>query len=98
MELFKKPDIDFIGLRWIPIGLSCVVVVGGLAAMAFKGFNYSIEFTGGSLLQVSYPAGAKAGAAARSTMSRATARWCRRCMTGGRRPACERASTSSTMC
>ncbi len=60
MELFKKPDIDFIGLRWIPIGISAVVVVGGLAAMAIKGFNYSIEFTGGSLLQVSYPAGSKA--------------------------------------
>lgn len=60
MELFKKPDIDFIGLRWFPIGLSCLVVAGGLAAMAVKGFNYSIEFTGGTLLQVSYPAGAKA--------------------------------------
>lgn len=72
MELFKKPDIDFIGLRWIPIGLSCVVVVGGLAAMAIKGFNYSIEFTGGSLLQVSYPAGAKADVdAVRTTLEKA---------------------------
>jgi len=59
MELFQKPNIDFIGLRWIPIGVSAVVVAGGLAAIAIKGFNYSIEFTGGALLQVSFPAGAK---------------------------------------
>lgn len=59
MEIFQKPNIDFIGLRWIPIGVSACVVAGGLAAMAIKGFNYSIEFTGGSLLQVSFPTGSK---------------------------------------
>jgi preprotein translocase subunit SecF len=60
MEIFKKPDIDFIGLRWYPIGASILVVTIGLAAIAVKGFNYSIEFTGGSLIQVSFPAGTKA--------------------------------------
>lgn len=60
MELFKKPSIDFIGLRWIPIGASIVVMVLSVAAMALKGFNYSIEFTGGTLVQVSFPAAAKA--------------------------------------
>jgi preprotein translocase subunit SecF len=59
MEIFKKPNIDFIGLRWYPIGASVLVVTLGLAAMAVKGFNYSIEFTGGSLIQVSFPVGAK---------------------------------------
>ena len=60
MELFKKPDIDFIHHRWIPIGASIVVMIVGLASIATKGFNYSIEFTGGALIQVSFPAGAKA--------------------------------------
>ena len=60
MEIFKKPNIDFIGLRWYPIGASILVVTIGLAAIAVKGFNYSIEFTGGALIQVSFPAGAKA--------------------------------------
>ncbi|MDE2490563.1 MAG: protein translocase subunit SecF [Elusimicrobia bacterium] len=55
MELFKKPNIDFIGLRWYPIGLSIAVVAIGLGAIVFKGFNYSIEFTGGTMLQVSFP-------------------------------------------
>jgi preprotein translocase subunit SecF len=59
MEIFQKPNIDFIGLRWYPIGASVLVVVLGLAAIGIKGFNYSIEFTGGSLIQVSFPAGAK---------------------------------------
>ena len=59
MELFKKPNIDFIGLRWIPIGFSVVVMVLSLASIAIKGFNYSIEFTGGTLLQISFPAGSK---------------------------------------
>ena len=62
MELFKKPNIDFIGLRWIPIGVSVAVVIGSLAVIAIKGFNYSIEFTGGSLIQVSFPVTAQVGA------------------------------------
>lgn len=59
MEIFHKPNIDFIGLRWYPIGASILVVTLGLAAIGIKGFNYSIEFTGGSLIQVSFPAGSK---------------------------------------
>ncbi len=57
MELFKKPNIDFIGLRWIPISCSMAVMTLSLLCMAVKGFNYSIEFTGGTLLQISFPAG-----------------------------------------
>lgn len=60
MEIFHKPNIDFIHHRWIPIGASIIVVAFGIASMATKGFNYSIEFTGGALLQVSFPSGAKA--------------------------------------
>ena len=59
MEIFHKPNIDFIGLRWYPIGASILVVALSLTAIAVKGFNYSIEFTGGSLIQVSFPAGSK---------------------------------------
>jgi preprotein translocase subunit SecF len=59
MELFNKPNIDFIGLRWYPIGFSVAVMVFSLASIATKGFNYSIEFTGGTLLQVSFPLDSK---------------------------------------
>jgi preprotein translocase subunit SecF len=59
MELFEKPNIDFIGLRWVPIGFSVAVMILSLASIAIKGFNYSIEFTGGTLLQISFPADSK---------------------------------------
>lgn len=55
MELFKKPEIDWIGNRWIPIGASVVVMILSLGSIATKGFNYSIEFTGGTLVQISFP-------------------------------------------
>lgn len=54
MEIFKRPHIDFIGLRRFPIGVSLAIVIGGLAVIAVKGFNYGIEFTGGALLQVTF--------------------------------------------
>jgi preprotein translocase subunit SecF len=54
MELFQKPNIDFIKWRRIPIVISLAIIFGGLAAILVKGFNYSIEFTGGTLLQVRF--------------------------------------------
>ncbi len=59
MELFKKPNIDFIGLRWYPIAVSVLVLACSLASIGLKGFNYSIEFTGGTLLQISFPFNSK---------------------------------------
>ncbi len=59
MELFKKPNIDFIGIRWVPIGCSVAVMSLSLLCMVVKGFNYSIEFTGGTLLQISFPVDSK---------------------------------------
>jgi preprotein translocase subunit SecF len=55
MEIFQKTSIDFIGRRHVLLGLSLCIIAGGLAAIAVKGFNYSIEFTGGTLLQVAFP-------------------------------------------
>ena len=58
MELFKKTNIDFIGKRGIPFLVSGLVVCASLACIAVKGFNYSIEFSGGTMLQVSFKPGA----------------------------------------
>ncbi|MDD5657041.1 MAG: protein translocase subunit SecF [Elusimicrobia bacterium] len=54
MELFKKPNIDFVGNRYIPLTLSFLILIGGCLLIAVKGFNYSIEFTGGTSLQVRF--------------------------------------------
>ena len=54
MELFKKTHIDFIHWRYVPIMMSLCIVAFSSAAIIIKGFNYSIEFTGGALIQVTY--------------------------------------------
>jgi len=54
MEIFQKPNIDFIKWRRIPIVISLAIISGGLIMIIAKGFNYSIEFTGGTLLQVRF--------------------------------------------
>ncbi|MFA6003586.1 MAG: protein translocase subunit SecF [Elusimicrobiota bacterium] len=62
MELFKQPSFDFVGLRRIPIIISLCILIGGCLTIAMRGFNYSIEFTGGTLLQVSFPKPVDVGA------------------------------------
>lgn len=54
MELFQKPHIDFIRWRWISISCSLVIAFGGLGVILARGFNYGIEFVGGTLIQVSF--------------------------------------------
>lgn len=55
MEFFHgRTDIDFIGKRYPAFLVSGTLVVGSLALIAFKGLNYSIEFTGGTLVQVGF--------------------------------------------
>ena len=56
MEFFKKtPNIDFMGRRRIWFLISAVIVVASLLSVAFRGLNWGIDFTGGTLLEVHYP-------------------------------------------
>jgi protein-export membrane protein SecD/preprotein translocase SecF subunit len=50
--LFADARYDFIGMRKWAYGLTAAVLVPGLLLMAVLGFNYSIEFTGGTLVKV----------------------------------------------
>ena len=52
MRLFANANYDFIGRRRIGYLISLAVVVPGLLLLLFRGVNYSVEFTGGTLLQV----------------------------------------------
>jgi len=47
--------IDIIGKRYWFFGLSLLVIVPGLIALALWGLPLSIDFTSGSLLEVSFP-------------------------------------------
>lgn len=53
MQFFKTPNINFIGARKQAIFISCgLIVVGLIFILLHGGFNQSIDFTGGSLVEI----------------------------------------------
>ena len=52
LRLFAHAQYDFIGLRRWAYGLSALLILPGLVLLLVRGLNYSIEFTGGTFLQV----------------------------------------------
>ncbi|MBI5244768.1 MAG: protein translocase subunit SecF [Elusimicrobia bacterium] len=53
MEFFhQKTHIDFIGMRYRCFAFSGVLVLASIACLAVRGLNYGIEFTGGSVVQI----------------------------------------------
>lgn len=54
MRFLENPQIDFIGKRKIAYVISLVILVIGLVSMAIRGFNYGIDFKGGTELEVRF--------------------------------------------
>jgi preprotein translocase subunit SecF len=54
VKFFKTPNIDFIGKRYLSFALSIILLVSSFIAIAVKGPDYGIDFTGGTLVQVSF--------------------------------------------
>ncbi len=52
MRLFANANYDFIGQRRIAYAVSIAFSVIGLLVLLIRGVNYSVEFTGGTLVQV----------------------------------------------
>jgi preprotein translocase subunit SecF len=52
LRLFSNAKYDFIGVRRYAYALTAAILVPGLIFLLIKGLNYSIEFTGGTLLQI----------------------------------------------
>ena len=56
MEFFnKKTSIRFMATRRRWYAMSAMLIVGSLAAVAFRGLNFGIDFTGGVVLEVAFP-------------------------------------------
>ncbi|MFN8178512.1 MAG: protein translocase subunit SecF [bacterium] len=56
MRFLKDTNIDFMGIRWWAFALSALTIVIGVGSIvAHHGFRYSIDFVGGSVLQVRFP-------------------------------------------
>jgi preprotein translocase subunit SecF len=52
LRLFGNAKYDFIGVRRYAYGLTAMILLPGLLFLLIRGLNYSIEFTGGTLLHV----------------------------------------------
>ena len=62
IRFFADANYDFIGYRKIAYGVTGALFALTLVALIGFGFNYSIEFTGGTLVQVQAAPGANVGA------------------------------------
>ena len=51
-RFFAHAKYDFIGVRRYAYGITAAIILPGLLFLLIKGLNYSIEFTGGTLVQV----------------------------------------------
>jgi preprotein translocase subunit SecF len=58
MQFLTNPKIDFMTHRRLAMAVSAVVILAGIASLVVKGGpNYSVDFTGGTLIQIRFPAG-----------------------------------------
>jgi len=54
MDLFRDKNFDFIKNRKIAYAISAVIILIGLISIIFNGFNFGIDFSGGTLLQLRF--------------------------------------------
>ena len=52
MRLFANARIDFLGSRRLAYWVSTAIIVPGLVLIPIFGINYSVEFTGGTMVQI----------------------------------------------
>lgn len=49
-----SPNVDFMRLRWVSTAFSVLLLVVAIGAMATKGFNFALDFTGGVGVELRY--------------------------------------------
>ncbi len=55
MRIFKKdPDFKFMNKKWLAFSISGLIIIGGIFAFYSKGFNLGVDFTGGTMIEVSF--------------------------------------------
>ena len=54
LRILHHTKIDFIKSWRIAVGITAVFIVSGLAFLGIHGVNRSIEFTGGTLMQIHF--------------------------------------------
>jgi len=54
MDLIGKKKFDFVKNRRIAYIISAVIIMVGLVSIIFQGFNFGIDFAGGTLIQINF--------------------------------------------
>ncbi len=55
MELFpSNSNFNFMRLRWISLGFAALMLFVSVGAMVFQGFNYALDFTGGTATELKF--------------------------------------------
>ena len=55
MEIFKNPNFDFLGRKWLFMGIALgLSLAGGVSLIAKGGLRYGIDFKGGALMYVRF--------------------------------------------
>lgn len=54
MEFFQKTNVDFMRFKWQAIILSTAINLIGIGSFVFQGFNFGLDFTGGTLIELGY--------------------------------------------
>ena len=47
-------NINFIRLRWLSLGVALAIMLVAIGAMATKGFNFALDFTGGTVTELRF--------------------------------------------
>jgi preprotein translocase subunit SecF len=55
VELFPHDsNFNFMRLRWVSLGVAAVLMVAAIIALTGKGFNYALDFTGGTVTELKF--------------------------------------------
>jgi len=63
IEIFRNTNYDFLGKKWLCIGLSCVLLLLGVASIVWRAvdgnpnthpFNMGVDFTGGTIVNAKF--------------------------------------------
>ena len=54
MDIVKNPNIDWLGLKWIFVSISLILMVIAGVSVALIGLHLGVDFTGGTLVHVKF--------------------------------------------